>query len=253
MMELLVAHGADVNAEWNGDFPILFAPCESANPVALQWLLEHGADPNCPKPGRRNTALDYLIGTYARSTGLGRCIDLLINAGAVSRYNLPCVLDTIQDRADRLAERLDADAGLVKERFPGLDCGSTGGRRLLLQGTTLLHVAAEYGSTAAAQLLIDRSADVNAHAAVDAGGVGGQTPIFHAVTQFGDWGLPMTQLLLDHGADLSVRVMLPGHYERPDEVVECTPLGYAVRFPGEEFPGANERTLMLLKERGGLE
>jgi ankyrin repeat protein len=114
-------------------------------------------------------------------------------------------------------------------------------------------VAAEYGSTAAAQLLIDRSADVNAHAAVDAGGVGGQTPIFHAVTQFGDWGLPMTQLLLDHGADLSVRVMLPGHYERPDEVVECTPLGYAVRFPGEEFPGANERTLMLLKERGGLE
>src|SRR5712672_1626115 len=28
MMELLVSHGADVNAEWNGDFPILFAACE---------------------------------------------------------------------------------------------------------------------------------------------------------------------------------------------------------------------------------
>ena len=28
MMELLVANGADVNAEWNGDFPILFAPCD---------------------------------------------------------------------------------------------------------------------------------------------------------------------------------------------------------------------------------
>ena len=61
----------------------------------------------------------------------------------------------------------------------------------------------------------------------------------------------MTQLLLDHGADLSVRVMLPGHYERPDEVVECTPLGYALRFPGKELP--NERTVTLLKERGGLE
>ena len=35
MMELLVAHGADVNAEWNGDFPIIFAPCEAVDPVAL--------------------------------------------------------------------------------------------------------------------------------------------------------------------------------------------------------------------------
>jgi hypothetical protein len=26
-MELLVAHGADVNAEWHGDYPILFGAC----------------------------------------------------------------------------------------------------------------------------------------------------------------------------------------------------------------------------------
>src|SRR5882724_2387381 len=37
MMELLAAHGADVNAAWNGDFPIIFAPCESVNPVSLKW------------------------------------------------------------------------------------------------------------------------------------------------------------------------------------------------------------------------
>jgi len=253
MMELLVAHGADVNAEWNGHFPILFAPCESVDPVALQWLLEHGADPNCPKPGRRTTAMDYLIGTYVRSSELGRCLDLLINAGGISRYNLPGVLDTIQDRVDRLAEQLDSNPGLVRERFPGLDCGSTGARRLLLQGATLLHVAAEYGSTAAAQLLIDRGAEVNARAAVDAAGVGGQTPIFHAVTQFEDRGLAMAQLLLDRGAQLSVRVNLPGHYERLYEVVECTPLGYALRFPGMEHRGANQRTVALLRERGASE
>ena len=46
MMELLVAHGADVNAEWNGYFPILFAPCETVEPGPIKWLLEHGADPN---------------------------------------------------------------------------------------------------------------------------------------------------------------------------------------------------------------
>ena len=32
MMELLVVHGADVNALWHGHFPIVFAPCESLDP-----------------------------------------------------------------------------------------------------------------------------------------------------------------------------------------------------------------------------
>jgi hypothetical protein len=246
MMELLVAHGADVNAEWGGDFPILFAACEAVDAAALGWLLEHGADPNCRKPGRRDTAMDYLIGSYGRSPELGRCLDLLRGAGGTSRYDLPGVLDTVQDRADRLAERLDANPGLIQERFPALDCGSTGGRRLLLSGATLLHVAAEYGSVRAAALLIDRGADVNGRAAVDADGIGGQTPLFHAVAQFADYGLPVARLLLDHGADLAVRAKLPGHYERPGETVESTPLGYALRFPGSELP-------MLLRERGGVE
>src|SRR5688500_3059890 len=35
MMELLVAHGADVNALWHGNFPILFAACEAVDPAAL--------------------------------------------------------------------------------------------------------------------------------------------------------------------------------------------------------------------------
>jgi len=178
-------------------------------------------------------------------------MDLLIDAGGVSRYNLPGVFDTIQNRVDRLAERLDANPGLVHQRFPELDCGSTGARRLLLRGATLLHVAAEYGSVEAARLLIDRGAAVNARALVDEAGIGGQTAIFHSVTQFRDWGLPVTHLLLERGADLSVRVKLPGHYERPDEVVECTPLGYALRFPGAELP--SEKTLTLLHERGGME
>ena len=237
MIELLVAHGAHVNAAWNGDFPIIFAPCESVDPIALGWLLQHGADPNCAK----TTALDYLIGTYVRSPRMEACVDLLVKAGGTSRYDLPGVLDTLLDHADRLAAQLDADPGLIDRRYPELDCGSTGARRLLLQGATLLHVAAEYGSLNAARLLLDRGAPVNAPAA------GGQTPIFHSVTQFDDRGLPITQLLLDRGADLSLRAMLPGHYERPDEVVNCTPLEYARLFPGSEFPGSNEATIQLLQ------
>jgi hypothetical protein len=85
---------------------------------------------------------------------------------------------------------------------------------------------------------------------VDEAGVGGQTAIFHAATQFGDRGLPVTQLLVERGADLAVRVKLPGHYERPDEVVECTPLGYALLFPG----GTTEsKTVTWLREQGAEE
>jgi ankyrin repeat protein len=250
MMELLVAHGADVNAEWNGYFPILFAPCETVEPKPIRWLLEHGANPNCARVGRKypGTALDYVIGTYGRSPQLEECMDILSNAGGVTKYDVPPVLDLLRGRLDRLAERIDADAGLVHRRFPELDFGSTGARLLKLRGATLLHVAAEYGNVEAAKLLLERGADVNARAEVDEAGVGGQTPIFHAVTQFFDWGLPVAQLLVERGADLSVRAKLPGHYERPGEVVECTPLGYAKLFPGGE-----NKAVTLLRESGGKE
>ena len=95
MMELLVAHGADVNAAWHGDYPILFAACEALSPHTLHWLLEHGSDPNCgseaawkargiPHPG---TALDYLLGTYVRDPGvLGACMEILLRTGGKSKH-----------------------------------------------------------------------------------------------------------------------------------------------------------------------
>jgi ankyrin repeat protein len=257
MMELLVSYGADVNARWHGHFPVIFAPCESLDPDALKWLLDHGANPNCrdhgytiggyPYPG---TALDYVIASYGRSPQLlSACIDILLDAGGVTKYDVPGVLPLLRGQLDRLAEMIDADPALVNKRFPELDCGQTGGRNLLLQGGSLLHVAAEYGNVAAASLLLDREADVNARARIDGAGVGGQTAIFHAVTQFDDQGLPVTQLLIDQGADLSVRVKLPGAYDRSGEIVESTVLGYALLFGGSR----ERRTVTLLRERGAVE
>jgi len=257
MMELLVARGADVNALWHGHFPVVFAPCESLDPDALEWLLAHGADPNRrdhgytigghPHPG---TVLDYVIASYARSPPrLGACIDRLLQAGGVTRYRLPGMLEVLRGRLAGLAEQIDADPALVDRRFPELDCGRTGGRSLALRGGTLLHVAAEFGGVAAAALLLDRGADVDARATVDEAGVGGQTALFHAVTQFDDAGLAAARLLIERGADLALRVTLPGDYERPGETIECTALGYALRFGGPP----QRQTVALLRERGAAE
>jgi ankyrin repeat protein len=245
MMALLVAHGGDVNARWHGHYPIVFAACEALQPNCLRWLLEHGANPDCADPARgvQHSALDYVLGTYARSPRVQTCIDILIAAGATTKYDEPALLDLLRGRLDRLAERLDREPSLVDGRFPEFDFGTTAGRRLTLAGGTLLHVAAEYGDAPAARLLLDRGADVNARAAIDASGVGGQTPIFHAASQYADYGLSVAALLLERGADLSVRVTLPGDYERPGEVVDATAIEYARLFPGGP---ADSQTVSLL-------
>ncbi len=255
MMELLVSQGADVNAAWHGNYPILFAACEALDPDSLQWLLKHGADPNCGSEGlwrsrgvpHRGTALDYLLGAYVRDPDvLSACIDILLDAGGKSKHDDPAVLAVIRGRSDELTELLDADRTLIDRRFPGLDFGTTAGRMLTLRGATLLHVAAEFQNPDAVRLLLDRGADVNARATLDEAGVGGQTPIFHAATQREDGGLPIVQVLIERGADLAVRAELPGHYDVPGEVLECTPLGYALLFPGDQGP-----TPAFLRERGG--
>ena len=76
----------------------------------------------------------------------------------------------------------------------------------------------------------------------DGDGVGGQTAVFHAASQWEDGGLPMVRLLVEAGADLWLRTKLPG------EIVECTPLGYSLLVPRD-----NERTLKFLRENGGVE
>jgi ankyrin repeat protein len=99
-----------------------------------------------------------------------------------------------------------------------------------LDDVTLLHVAAEWGHLAAARVLVDSGADVNARAGVDADGLGGQTPIFHTVNAHANRSAPVMQLLLDAGADATARVAGltwgRGH-EWETTFFDLTPIAYA--------------------------
>jgi ankyrin repeat protein len=232
MMDLLVRHGADVNGLCWGWFPALFTPCENLEPEPLRWLIDHGADPNRGNPRTSDTALDYVIQTYVRDPDrLTACIEILLTAGARTRYDLPGILPVLRGRNDELASLLDADPSLLGRRYRELDCGHSGGRRLTLRGATLLHVAAEYGFLDAARLLLDRGADANARAEVSSDGVGGQTPAFHALTTHNARHSKLGELLIARGADVTLRASVPGHYERPGELLDVSAAEYAMLFP----------------------
>ncbi len=255
MMELLVRHGANVNAAWREVYPVIFAPCETLDATSLRWLLQHGADPNCGTSSQwrsrghshPGTALDYVLGTYVRNKGaLNDSIKVLQNADGVTKYDELGVLATITGDTQAVDELLRRDSSILQRRYPALDIGTTGGRMLTLKGATLLHVAAEFGQIEVAERLLNAGADVNAVASMDANGIGGQTPIFHPATQGGDFGVATVRLLLARGATLGLRCRLPGHYERLDAVFEGTVLDYA-----RLFPESGNLTVELLSEKRG--
>src|SRR5262249_32476952 len=81
MMELLVAHGADVNARWNGHYAIVLAPCETLAPQALKWLLDHGARSS----GGSNTwdaEVSMIVASYCRDAqGKHACLEVFAQGG----------------------------------------------------------------------------------------------------------------------------------------------------------------------------
>jgi ankyrin repeat protein len=265
MMDLLVVHGADVNALWNGSYPIILAPCETLAPQALKWLLDHGADPRAVSREYGNP-VNMLIGTYSRNAkGKHACLEVLAEAG----FEIPDTpaMAFHRGRIDLLEVHLDRDASLLERRFLeseifpaelGIEPGA-GLHVTPVSGGTLLHLAIEYDDIDVARWLIERGADVNARSAIDADGFGGHTPLFHTVVTLARPDDSKARLLLDHGADPNAHATIRKQLrdvgdpekEKMREFHNVTPIGYARQF--QEPSWVNGPAVAAIVERGGIE
>jgi ankyrin repeat protein len=263
MMELLVAHGADVNAKWNGNYPIICAPCETLAPIALKWLIAHGAGLNVASDNYGD-CLQMVVGTYSRNAlGKHECLQVFADAGLQFPDTAPMAVH--RGRIDLLSVFVERDATVLNRRFKeseiyppviglkehsGLHCAP-------LDGGTLLHMAVEFQDFTTAEWLINQGADANAAAAIDAYGFGGHTPLFHTTVVLGPKNDELARLLIRHGADANARATFrkklvdvgDAEQEQMREYHDVTPIGFAHQF---QLPNwVNEAAIAAIVEHGG--
>lgn len=264
MAELLLAHGADLNARYGGSYPLVMFPLEEFDPPRLRWMLDHGAD--------LHAAADYCcpVGMLTciymrRPKDKAACLEMVHAAG----FPLPDtpIMALHRSRLDLLDAHLDRDPSLLERRFTYAEVfvnhdGTTGEAfpGTPVTGCTLLHLAIEFDDIDAARRLIERGADVNARAAIDVEGFQGHTPLFHTVVNLASgMGLDddsKAKLLLDHGADPHARAIFPQddltHGKAPaDEAQGLTPVGYARRYSDKRL--VNDPAIAAVLARGGTE
>ncbi len=187
---------------------------ECHRPDGIRKALKAGVSPTALIHGK--TPMMSLIEMYTRSAAFADCMRVLLDAGAT-------VGDPLLE-----AMLLDDDAALRRctlDRRFDLECTYTS-----LRGVSALHVCAEYNSVRCARALLELGADVNSRADIDAEGLGGHTPLFHTVNSNRNYCRPMMELLVEAGADLSVRVdglVWGGGFEWETVVYDVTPISYA--------------------------
>jgi ankyrin repeat protein len=269
MTELLVAHGADVNAtSCDGTYPILLAPLETFAPLTLKWLLDRGAD--LQAAAKYGCPIEMLTCIYMRrARDKAACLEI-VNAAGFTLPDTP-VMALHRSRLDLLQQHLDRDPSLLERRFTHAEVffkhdGTPGDAypATPVSGGTLLHLALEFDDIDVARWLIERGADVNARAAINTDGLAnagsGHTPLFHTVVNLASgMGLDddsKARLLLDHGADPNARATFPPeatfHNNAPAEPLhDVTPVGYARRHPDPRC--VNAPALAAVIDRGGTE
>jgi ankyrin repeat protein len=173
-------------------------------------------------PVNGKPVISWLTEAYTRSGRFPTCLRLLLEHGAVPPD--PLVIPVLLDDADAIRAAVRTKPSLLSHRTTMVSSFTP------LVGASLLHVAAEYGNHNAARALIESGADVNARAEVDEHGLNGHTPIFHTVNSNANRSEPIMRLLLEAGADPSVRlagITWGKGFEWETTFFDVTPVSYA--------------------------
>jgi len=163
-----------------------------------------------------------LTSEYTRTPGFKDCVKVFVEHGLV--FDDKVLLSVLLDDAKKLESFIIDNPGTIHKKYT-LRCAYTP-----LYEATLLHICAEFNHVSCAEVLVKHGADINAKAGIDENGFGGQTPIFHTVNSNRNRSAPIMQMLVEAGADCTVR--LDGvHWGKgyPWETVffDVTPVSYA--------------------------
>jgi len=198
----------------------LLGAFEEHSPDRIRELLAAGVSPTKPIGGKR--PIDALIEMYLRSPRFAECLQIMLGAGAsIGDPLLQAVL--LDDDAGLRSLLARSSENLTKKL--SLLCAYT-----FCRGVSALHVCAEFNSVRCARVLLGNGADVNVRADPDSDGLGGQTPIFHAVNSNFNYCRPTMEILADAGANLDIRVkaLLWGESMTWETVVyDVSPISYA--------------------------
>ena len=249
----------------------LDGPAYTLNVAGTMLVFEFGGEVR-DADGRRIAPVDVVLETDSRNPAAKhQILEMYVRHGLELPDSPTMALH--RGRIDLLEKHLRRDPKLLSRTFtheeiypPELGCHdevlATHGTPLA--GATLLHMCMDYNEAEIAGWLLDRGMDVDVKAVVDADGFGGHTALFATVvSQPNFWmnhhgerpSAPLTQMLLDRGADPNARASLrkqlhPGYGEDGmHEYRDVTPRAWGERFRRKIF--VNAAAIELIAERGG--
>ena len=237
----------------------LDGPAETLNAEGMAFLVELGVEVTA-----ETAPVGMVLETYGRNPlGKHQILELFARQG-VPLPDTP-TMAVHRGRIDLLDKHLRRDPQLLSRTFahremfpPEVGChedefAALGGTPL--GGSGLLNMCIEYDEMELAAWMIERGADVNLVARVDADGFGGHTPLFNCVVcQFGGRArhAEFMKLLLAHGADPSLRASLRKALRGSDddslhEYHDVTALEWGEQFHDRSL--VNELALSVLRQR----